>query len=210
MGSHLAQLLSQLGHDITVVDKDEDKILSILNVADVEGLVRDVTDPRFFEEIDLASYDTVVIATDRDEVNLFVASIAKLYDVKRIFVRAKNSQTTSLLRMIGVESVVVEPLIAANILFSLIQGRYEVVSLVSSLSGDFFLVSGVVKETSRIRGKLLSHAIEEGLIPPSIKILAVFDGERFYDIEDAPVLDSGHVIVALVSSKSIKDFNELL
>lgn len=210
LGSHLAQLLSRLGHDITVVDKDEDKILNTLKIADVDGYARDVTDPRFFEEIDLSTYDVIVAATDRDEVNLFVASIARLYNVERIFVRAKNSQTTSLLSMIGVEGVVVEPLIAANILFSLIQGKYELVNLVSSLSGGFYLVSGVVREASPLRGKLISHAIEEGLIPSSVKILAVFDGERFYDINEAPPLEPGFVVIALVSEKSLREFNELL
>ena len=209
LGSHLAQLLSRLGHDITVVDKDEDKILATLKVADVDGYTRDVTDPRFFEEIDLSEYDVIVAATDRDEVNLFVASIARLYNVKRIFVRAKNSQTMSLLDLIGVEGVVVEPLIAANIIFSLIQGRYELVNLVSSLSGKFFLVSAVVKETSILRGKLLSRAIEDGLIPKDVKILAVFDGERFYDVSEAPALDVGHIVVALVSERSLREFNEL-
>jgi len=210
VGSHLAQLLSNLGHDITVVDKNERRILAVMNQADVEGLARDVTDPSFFEEIDLAAYDAVVVATDRDEVNLFVASIAKLYNVERIFVRAKNPQTVTLLNMIGVESAVVEPVIAANIIFAHLQGRYEIVNLVSSLSADFFLVAGVVKETSRLRGKLPAHAMEEGLIPGSVRLLAVFDGEKFYSIDEAPVLDVGHVVIALVTEKGLKEFSELL
>ncbi|MCE4628206.1 MAG: TrkA family potassium uptake protein [Desulfurococcales archaeon] len=210
VGSHLAKLLSRLGHDITIVDKDEQRILSVMSVADAEGLARDVTDPSFFEEIDLSRYDVVVAATDRDEVNLFVSSIAKLYNVERIFVRAKNPQTVTLLNMIGVESAVVEPVIAANILFSHIQGKYEIVNLVSSLSGEFFLVAGVIKETSRLRGKLLTHAIREGLIPPEIRVLAVFDGERFYDIDEAPVLEVGHIVIALVTERSLKTFSELV
>ncbi|MCE4624348.1 MAG: TrkA family potassium uptake protein [Desulfurococcales archaeon] len=208
VGSHLAERLSKLGHDITVVDKDERKILSVINIADVEGLSRDVTDPRFFEDIDLSSYDAIVIATDRDEVNLFVASIARLYNVERIFVRAKNTQTISLLNLIGVESVIVEPLIAANMLYSLIQGKYELVHLVSALTGEFFLVAGAVRETSKIRGKILSHIMDEE-IPKGVKILAVFDGENFYDPTEAPPLEPGHVVVALVSNRSLKEFNEL-
>ncbi len=210
MGRHLAEQLSRLGHDIIIVDKDENKIVAVMESADVEGLTRDVTDPRFFEELDLSSFDAVVVVTDRDEVNLFVASIARLYNVKRIFVRAKNPHMTSLLRLIGVESVVIEPLVAANIIFSLLQGKYEPVQLLPSLAGGFYLVSGVVTESSKLRGKIITHAIQDGLVPPNIMILAVFDGERFYSPEEAPAVEAGHMVIALVDERGLKEFNELL
>jgi trk system potassium uptake protein TrkA len=209
VGSQLAILLSRLGHSITIIDKDEDKIVKIGTQADVEGLVRDATDPQLYDEIDFHSYDVIVATTDRDEVNLFVAAIAKLYNIGRVFVRAKNPQTTSLLELLGVEAVVVEPMLAANILYSLVQGRYGIMDMVATLTGDFHLVSGLVKETSVLRGKRITEALREGLIPGGVKVLAVFDGENFYEIEDAPPLDVGSIVIALVRSNALKEFSVL-
>ncbi len=172
-------------------------------------MVRDATDPQLYEDIDLQTYDVVVACTDKDEVNLFVAALARLYKIERVFVRAKNPQTPTLLQLLGVESVIVEPQITANIIYAMIQGRYGLVDLITSLSGDFRIVAASIKETSLLRGKTVMDALREGLIPPGAKILAVFDGERFYDVEDSPVLDVGFVIVALVSKNSLKEFSEL-
>ncbi len=209
VGSQLASDLSRLGHSITIVDNDEEKLLRVSSQADVEALVRDATDPQLYEEIDIQSYDVVVAATDKDEINLFVAAIAKLYNIERVFVRAKNTQTSSLLQLLGVEAAIVEPQLAASIIFTMIQGRYGIVDLVSTITGDFHLVSGSIKQTSILRGKTLLEAIRDGLIPKSIKLLAVFDGERFYEVEESPVLDVGHIVIALVSHTSLKEFSEL-
>ena len=201
--------MSKLGHSITVVDKDEEKLVRLGTIADVEGLVRDATDPQLYEDIDLQTYDVVVACTDKDEVNLFVAALARLYKIERVLVRAKNPQTPTLLQLLGVESVIVEPQITANIIHAMIQGRYGLVDLITSLSGDFRIVAASIKETSMLRGKTIMDALRERLIPAGVKILAVFDGERFYDIEDSPVLDVGYVVVALVWKNSLKEFSEL-
>ncbi len=209
VGSQLAINLSKLGHSITIVDMDDEKLVKISSQADVEALIRDATDPQLYEEIDFQSYDVVVAATDKDEINLFVAAIAKLYNIERVFVRAKNPQTSTLLQLLGVEAAVVEPQLASSIIFSMIQGRYGIVDLVSSLTGDFHLVSGSIKQTSILRGKTLLEALKEGLIPSGVKLLAVFDGEYFYEIEDSPILDVGHIVIALVSHAKLKEFSEL-
>jgi len=209
VGSRLAVELSKLGHSITVIDTDEEKLSRLGVQADVEGLVRDATDPQLYEELDLPSYDIVVACTDRDEVNLFVAAIARLYGIERIFVRAKNEQTPTLLQLLGVESVVVEPRLAANIILSMIQGRYGVIDLVLSLSGDYRLVSASVKETSILRGKTVAEAMRAGLIPKGVKILAIFDGENFHEPEEGLTLEVGHVVIALVAQNAVKEFSEL-
>ncbi len=207
VGSILAEKLSNAGHSVTVIDKDESKLLNIQ--ADVESYVRDATDPEIYEELDIRMYDVVVAATDRDEVNLFVAAISTLYNVDKVYVRVKNPKTSRLLRMLDVDGIVVVPQLAANILFSMIEGRQRMISVTNALIGEFQLVSISVRETSAVKGMTPREIEARGIIPKDTRILTVYSRERFYDPDEAPPLDAGDIVVMLVHEASIDKLSEL-
>ena len=75
-GRHLAKMLSGKGNEVIVVDKDKDKCKLVAEEADVLAINKDATDLSLYEEVDLRKLDVMVAATDKDEVNLFVALIA--------------------------------------------------------------------------------------------------------------------------------------
>jgi len=208
VGRALAVQLVRSGHSVTLIDKDESKMQSPHDI-DAEFLLMDATDPRTYEELDIKQYDVVVAVTDRDEVNLFVAAIASLYNIGRIYVRAKNPHTAKLVRVLGVDGVVVAPQITANLLYSFIEGRYRPVNLVNTLIGEFHLVSVTVKETSQVRGLRPREIEAKGLLPRGAKILSVYHEGRFYDPEEAPPLDVGYVVIALVHKEALEGFREL-
>jgi len=208
VGRSLAAQLVRSGHSVTLIDKDETKMQALHDI-DAEFLLKDATDPRTYEELDIKQYDVVVAVTDRDEVNLFVAAIASMYNIPRIYVRAKNPHTAKLVRVLGVDGVVVTPQIAANLLYSFIEGRYRPVNLVNTLIGEFHLVSVMVKETSQVRGLRPREIEAKGLIPRGVKILSIYHEGKFYDPEEAPPLDVGHVVIALVHREALERFREL-
>ncbi|MEB3780080.1 MAG: TrkA family potassium uptake protein [Desulfurococcales archaeon] len=209
VGSMLAQRLSDVGHSVTIIDKDEERVTRIGTQADVEALVKDATNPAIYDEIDLESYDIVVAATDKDEVNLFVAAIARLYGLDKIYVRIRNPQTSRILDILGVKGIVPEPQLVANILFSLIEGLHTAVTLMPVLTGDFVLVSLTVKPTSVVRGRWIKDLERDSVLPKEAKILAVFDGERLVDPLDSPPLEVGHVVIALTRRDKVRDLMNL-
>jgi len=195
VGGEVAKRLSDAGHSVTVVDLSEERILGLSSEADVEGVVRDATDPSLYDEIDLSSYDIVIAATDRDEVNLFVSSLARLYGVSRVLVRVRKSQTAKLLHMLGIDAIVSEHQIAANLIYSFIEGRYGLVQLVPVLSGDFIMISATVGPTSPVRGKRLSEVAR--MLPKGVTILMVYHDGDFIDPGELGVLDEGMILIML-------------
>jgi trk system potassium uptake protein TrkA len=208
VGSEVAKRLSERGHSVTVVDKDEVKITEVTREADVEAIVRDATDPSLYDEVDLTNYDVVIAATDRDEVNLFVAALAKFYNVNRIIVRIRKPATARLLNMLGISFIVSEHQIAANIIYSLVEGYYRLAELIPSLTGDFVLMGGLVRPTSPVRGKRLASVIKD-LELMNTRILSVYFNGRFLEPEDIGILDEGMLLIMLVHKDFVDKVSQL-
>ncbi|MET1128085.1 MAG: TrkA family potassium uptake protein [Thermoproteota archaeon] len=206
LGSLLAKRLSEIGHEVVVIDVDEAKVQKLVNEADVEAYVRDATDIAFYDEINLASFDAVIATTNRDEVNMFVAVIGREYGVPRIVAKVRDTKIAQILERIGLtEQVIVEPSVIASLILGVVEGKTSAFNLVPIYTGSYQLVAVTVEEGSRAEGMLL----EELDYPrQGVKILAVFDGERFRDPGEVIRLEAGHQIIALVRKDVIDSFLE--
>ena len=209
VGRELARLLSEAGYSVTVVDKNRERAETVSDVADAEGIVSDVTDPEFYNKIDLAAFDAVIAATDRDEVNLLVAAIAKIHGVPRIYVRVRVKETLRILQSLGVYDTVAEPEIIARLMMSMIEGRRHPVILADALTGEFVLVSSVVGRYSPVRGRRLADVIRAAGLEGRVKVIAVYDGERLMDPEEAGPMDEGYVVVMLALREVLEDVAKL-
>lgn len=209
VGRELAKKLSQAGHSVTVVDKDGEKIEIVQAEADVEGIEIDVTDPRFYEEVDLLSYDGIVAATDRDEVNLFLATMAKAYGMEKIYVRARLKETVRILKTLGIYDLIVEPDIIAGLLYSMITGRGRLVLVSDVFVGKYVVAAVTVTKQSPIRGGRLHEALKTHNLEGKIKVLAIYDGEGLKEPDEVQVVEDGYTIIALVDRDHLEELAKL-
>ncbi len=209
LGRQIAIDLSSKGHDVVAVDMDEEKCSSLAREADLIVLNRDATDPSLYEEIELASFDVVVAATDRDEVNLFVAAVAKEYGVTNIIVVTRTVKASELIDMLGLAEVSFpSPSIAAKLVESYIEGKYGIVPLAKLLSGRFGVYSIEITSGDKAVGLKLGEIKEE--MPRDVMILAVFDGEKFVEPEDDLVIEAGYVLILLVPTGKEEEVEAIL
>uniref|UniRef100_A0A7J3ZKP2 TrkA family potassium uptake protein n=1 Tax=Fervidicoccus fontis TaxID=683846 RepID=A0A7J3ZKP2_9CREN len=205
VGGLLAKLLSMHGNDVIVVDKDEGKIRSVQREADVMGIVRDATDPALYDEIDLASMDVVVAATDRDEVNLLVATLAVESGVPRVIVRTRSPKIAKIMERVGVEYTITGPAVVAKLILAIIEGRFQAVPLIPVFAGDYVLASITISETDSSVGKTLG----ELSVPEGVRLLAVFDGENFLEPSGGLEIAPNSIIIALVRRDMLEEFERV-
>ncbi|MET1101235.1 MAG: TrkA family potassium uptake protein [Pyrodictiaceae archaeon] len=204
VGSLLAKSLSEKGHDVIVVEKDEAKAEALSREADVKVYNSDATDPALYEsEIDLSTIDIVVATTNRDEVNMLIAMLAREYNVPRIIVKVRDTKIAYIIEKLGIESIIVEPNITANMILGVIEGKKTVVELLPSFSGYYKIVSFTISEQDYAFRKTLD---EINYPRNAAKILAIFDGEEFRDPEEIGLLEKGYEVIALVREDMIEDF----
>ncbi|ABM80760.1 potassium channel family protein [Hyperthermus butylicus] len=205
LGSLLAKKLSEKGHDVIVIDVDKQRAEQVAAEADVAAYARDATDPSVYDEINLANIDVVVATTNRDEVNLFVALMAREYGVSRVIVKVRDARIGQIITRMGIaEHVVVEPQVISSIVEGFIEGKYNIVELAPVFVGGFRLVTITIPEGSSVEGQM----IDDIKYPRhGVKILAVFDGENFHD-PSVVRLEAGYQIIALVRDDVIEEFLE--
>lgn len=77
VGVTLAERLAEEGHDVTIIDKDADRVKSISASYDVLGVVGNGSSYTILMEAGIESTDLIIAVTDSDELNLLCCTIAK-------------------------------------------------------------------------------------------------------------------------------------
>lgn len=77
VGATLIEQLSREGHDITIIDKNAQKIQELTNLYDVMGIVGNGASYSTQMEAGIEESDLIIAVTDSDELNLLCCTVAK-------------------------------------------------------------------------------------------------------------------------------------
>jgi trk system potassium uptake protein TrkA len=162
VGSTLAQKLSEDGHDISLVERDEGVVRELRSTLDVQVVQGNGTTARTLREAGVERAAIVVATTDSDEVNIVVGLVAgTLFDVGRIVVRLRDSDHeegfAEVSREHGVDYAFVNPIEAA---VDRIQALLEVpgaLDVASFLDGELLVAGFRIGSGSDFAGLLVSH-----------------------------------------------------
>ena len=112
VGYSVADMLSDEGHDITVIDRDPETINHLSNDLDVICVEGNATNPETLLEAGAAEADLLMAATEQDEVNMICGIAARKLGTKHVIARIRDpeylSQTEFLREVLGL-SVILNP-----------------------------------------------------------------------------------------------------
>ncbi|MDD6059248.1 MAG: Trk system potassium transporter TrkA [Ruminococcus sp.] len=91
VGSALAEELCE-EHNITVIDRNEDLISSVINDFDVMGIVGNCICTDILEEANIAKTSIFIAVTDSDEVNILSCMIARNMGAHHCIARVRNPE----------------------------------------------------------------------------------------------------------------------
>lgn len=91
VGSALAEVLCD-EHSVTVVDRNEAKIGSIINDYDVKGIAGNCLSTDVLEEADVSKCNVFIAVTSSDEVNILSCLIAKKMKARHCIARVRNPE----------------------------------------------------------------------------------------------------------------------
>lgn len=94
VGYNLAKQLSKEGHDISIVEKDQNLIKRLSEKLDVRVVSGSASSTAILEEAGIKDADMLLAVTNSDEINMVVCTLANGYGVKTKIARIRNPEFT--------------------------------------------------------------------------------------------------------------------
>ncbi len=198
----LLKIINLKKNQVVIVEKDPNKCADIGSKYDVIVINKDATDISVYtSDISMPDLDAVLALTDRDEVNVFALTIAKLYNIPFRLARVNDPKIAELIIQLGLGIPVSIPAITAD----LVKGYLESIRDVQIIGefGEFKLYRITVTETDKVVGK----SVKDIEIPPDTYILFMFDGTSIkVPNRDVKLLSGNQVIILSKSNNIVKVF----
>lgn len=121
VGSHLANDLSNEGHNVCIIDKDSSTFSSLGNDFNGQIIFGLGFDGDTLEKAGVDDCDILIACTQSDNVNLMTCEVAKrLYGVNRVIARLYNPTRLEVYEELGIEYICGTTLIA-NAIFDTVR-----------------------------------------------------------------------------------------
>ena len=199
VGLNLASFLISDGHDVTLIESDNNLCTNAASELDALVICGNGTDTKTLEEANLRDADVFVAATGNDETNLLSCVLVREFNVDKIIARVSDPSHAPAFKKIGVDSVISPELTAASYLEKLII-RPKIADLVVLGKGDAELLDITLENKSVIGKRVGDISPNENYI-----IVAVYDNGNINIPKPEMVLTKGMKVSILVKTKFAKD-----
>lgn len=206
IGRHLAKILLEEKHEVTVVDKNGDVCHEVASELDCETIRGDATKPTILESANIREADSVIALTGSDETNLIVCLLAKQLRAKNVAARLGsvhyNEET---LKKLGLDVVIYPEAAAAGYIAELIT-KPEILDLAFISRGEADIVEVDVGKKSKVIGKLIKD-IES---PQGTAIIAIYEKGKLKIPDPETKLKLGDKVLVLAKVEKIAKVKKLL
>lgn len=132
-GESLALTLSDLGNNVVVIDRDEEKINKISPFV-THAVCADTMDQQIYEDLGLANVDVAIVAMGSNlEASVLATLTLKELGVKHVVCKARTAMHSNVLKRLGADEVVIP---------EHDMGKKLAYNLVTSKVVDFFNIAG--------------------------------------------------------------------
>jgi len=203
VGSELAKLLADAGHNIVVVDKDPNafkQLGSDFNGLTVTGNGFDVD---LLKEAGVEQANAFCTVTDNDNANIMSGQVAKkIFHIPKVITRINDAQYAQVYKELGIDVVSSTLLLASTIRNKIIDSK-----LSTFLLEDSRIDTVEIEANEKISGK----TIQELNLPGEFLIVAIVNKKKELLIPSLTErIEPGEVLIAVVKTESLAKVKKLL
>lgn len=92
LGLKVAEALLGGDHSVTIIDKNDETLHKLASHMDIMTVTANAKQASVLESLGIESYDYLLAATDKDEKNIFIASVAKKLGCHSVIARVRDPE----------------------------------------------------------------------------------------------------------------------
>jgi len=204
VGKHVAAVLSQENHNVTVIDANAEAIAAVDERLDVRSIVGRGGSINTLKQAEIEASDLVIAVTNVDEANILTSLIAKNQGAKKVIARVDSADYLPNSRganqgLYGIDLVISPEILSAIEIGKLT--RYLGATFIEEFADDqVTLMQMNLKEKEGITGKPLAQL----RIPPNLLVAAIIREQKLIIPSGDTVLQAGDKISIIGKKESIE------
>ena len=208
IGSAIIEKLSEEGHDVIVIDKEQAVVTEIANIHDVMGVVGNCADCETLEDAGVAEAELFIAVTGSDEMNMLSCFLAKRMGAGAIIARIRTPEYNDasldfMKRELGLSMAINPELMAARELFDILK-LPSAAKVEAFARRAFEVVELKLRENSPLDGYALREIAEK--FKTRVLVCMVQRDKEFYIPDGNFVLKSNDKIGIVASHSEITNF----
>jgi len=200
VGSELAKLLSNEGHNVVVIDKAQssfDRLGGTFNGLTMTGNGFDL---ELLKQVGIEKADAFCAVTNGDNTNLISAQVAKkIFNVPKVIARIYDPQRAHIYTALGLDIISGTILFAAMLRDKIIESRFSSYLIESKDLGVIEI---------EVKGNLAGKLIQDVNIPGEFLVVAIRKLSGVIIPESQTVLKAKDVLMGVVKVDSLKKIKE--
>ncbi len=197
------QLLNSINlkkNQAVVIEKNPERCSSLSSRYDVLVINKDATDVSVYsDDISMSEFEALLALTDKDEVNIFTLTVAKLYKVPFRLARVKNPKVAELITRLQLGVPISHSSIIADMVRSYLSALGEAKPV--GRFKEYTIYAVTLSETD----KVINKKVGEINLPDDVSILLMFDGERFRVPKEDDILLNGYQLLVMAKSSNVNE-----
>jgi trk system potassium uptake protein TrkA len=186
-GVSVALYLAGLGHAVSVLDRDPQRVRRVFEQHGLVALQGDATDAALLRSSEVGLADVAVAMLDRDADNLAVALLARDLGTKRVMVRMRDVDYRGAYEYAGVHRILSETEILVGALATAIE--HEPVRHAMLLGGgESVAFELTIAANAAVVGRSVSEIAAQADFPSSCVFAALFDEAGMHSPRGATVV----------------------
>ena len=196
VGSQLAVLLSQEGHNVTIIDKNADSFKRLGGTFNGVTAVGNAFDEKLLRELKIDKQDAFVSVTSGDNTNLMASQIArKMFKVPRVIARVYDPERADIYKKFDLDIISGTILVAAMIRDKIIENRFT----------GYLVETGELGVIEIIADKdLEGKRVSDMNIPDEFSVVVIERKKKVIITETFTKIEIGDKIMGLVRTTSLK------
>jgi trk system potassium uptake protein TrkA len=200
VGSELAKLLSNEGHDVVIIDKNQQSLERLGGTFNGMTLVGNGFELNLLKQAGIEKADAFCAVTNGDNTNLICAQVAKkIFKVPKVFARIYDPQRAHIYSALGLDIISGTILFAAMLRDKIIESRFSSYLIETKELGVIEIEA---------KNDLVGKKIQEINIPGEFLVVAIRRLDGVILPEPNTVLKANDILMATVKVASLQKIKE--